>query len=103
MTNHAEALARIRDDLRAWKPPIDGQGFWSPEGGLDWTWPVLLRRLSRLRHLTQRQLAEKAGMVQSHVAKAESGADVRWSTIVRLVEALDCCLSLRVRQNAPFG
>ncbi len=87
MTNHVEVLERIRDDLRAWKPPIDGQGFWSPEGGLEWTWPVLLKRLRRLRHLTQRQLAEKTGMVQSHVAKAESGADVRLSTIVRLTSA----------------
>ena len=101
--NHAAALALLKKDLFNREPVLDAQGFWSPEGGLDWAWPMLLRRLRRRRLLTQRQLAEKAGIVQSHVSKAESGAaDVRLSTIVRLTEALGCRLSLRVRPIVPF-
>lgn len=96
-----DALEQIQERLVR-KPPLDAQGFWSPEGGLDWPWPVLLRRLRLMRGLTQRQLAEKTGLVQSHVAKAESGADVRLSTIARLIDALDCRLALRVRPIKPF-
>ena len=49
-----------------------------------------------MRGLTQRELAEKTGVVQSHVSKAESGSDVRLSTIARLIAVLDCRMSLRV-------
>ena len=89
-------------DMVPHQPPVDTQGFWSPQGSLDWTWPVLLKRLRWMRGLNQRQLAEEAGVAQSHVAKAESGADVRLSTIVRLIAALGCRLSLRVRPIKPF-
>jgi DNA-binding Xre family transcriptional regulator len=97
-----EAWDSLCEDMTPRKPPVDAQGFWSPEGGLDWTWPVLLRRLRLMRGLNQRQLAEEAGIVQSHVAKAESGSDVRLSTIVRLIKALGCRLSLRVQPIKPF-
>lgn len=102
MTNQTNALSLIQDGISARKPQIDGQGFWSPEGGCDWPWPVLLRRLRLMRGLNQRQLAEKAGMVQSHVAKAESGVDVRLSTIERLIAAMECRVSFRVRPITPF-
>lgn len=84
------------------KPPVDEQGYWAPRGAGDWDWPMLLRRLRLMRGLTQVQLAVEAGVVQSHVAKAESGSDVRLSTVQRLIRALGCRLSLRVRPVTPF-
>lgn len=81
---------------------VGAEGFWAPKGGADWSWAVLLKRLRLIRGLNQRQLAGMAGIVQSHVAKAESGSDVRMSTIVRLIAALGCRLSLRVRPIKPF-
>jgi DNA-binding Xre family transcriptional regulator len=81
---------------------FDAEGFWSPDGALDWTCPVLLKRVRLMRGLTQRELAARAQVVQSHVSKAESGCDIRLSTIIRLVDALECRLALRVRPTTPF-
>jgi transcriptional regulator with XRE-family HTH domain len=81
---------------------FDSEGFWTPDGSLDWTCPVLLKRLRLMRRLTQRELAEKADIVQSHISKAESGSDVRLSTMFRIVEALECRLALRVKPITPF-
>lgn len=81
---------------------MSDEEFWPPKGGSDWPWPLLLKRLRLMRGLTQRGLAEEAGIAQSHVAKAESGADVRLSTMNRLIGALGCRLSLRVRPVRPF-
>jgi len=67
-------------DLSPRQPPVDAEGFWTPKGSADWTWPVLLKRLRVMRGLTQKSLAEEAGIVQSHVAKAEAGSEVYWST-----------------------
>lgn len=100
--NHDELAAQIRKDLDSWKPKLDADGLWSPDGGLDWSCAVLLRRLRRLRGLTQRQLAAQAGIVQSHVSKAESGADLHFSMVTRLIEALECRLVLRVLPVKPF-
>lgn len=84
------------------KPPIDEQGYWAPRDAGEWDWWTLQKRLRLMRGVTQRQLAHGAKMVQSHVAKAESGADVRLSTVIRLIGALGCRLSLRVRPVRPF-
>lgn len=81
---------------------VDEQGFWAPKGGADWEPAVLVKRLRVLRGLTQRQLAAQAGVVQSHVSKTESGADIHASTLTRFVEALGCRLVLRVRPVVPF-
>lgn len=42
----------------------------------------------KLANMTQKQLAEKAGVDQSLVARVERGRDVRLSTMRRLYEAL---------------
>ena len=42
----------------------------------------------KLAHLTQRELAERAGVQQSLVARTERGRDVRLSTMRRLYAAL---------------
>lgn len=97
-----EEWDRLCGDMGPRQQPVDAQGFWSPKGGSDWPWPVLLRRLRLVRGVTQSRLAADAGIVQSHVAKAESGSDVRLSTIVRLIGALGCRLSLRVKPVVPF-
>lgn len=102
MGNHDGALEIIQGKLQARKSPIDDGGFWSPEGGSDWPWPVLLKRLRLMRGLSQRQLAERAGVVQSHVAKAEAGADIRMSTLERLIGAMGCRTTVRVRPFEPF-
>jgi len=81
---------------------VDEQGYWTPKGGSDWGPAVLVKRLRLMRGMTQRDLAAKAGVVQSHVSKTEAGADVHASTLTRLVEALGCRLALRVRPVVPF-
>jgi DNA-binding Xre family transcriptional regulator len=81
---------------------FDSDGFWAPDGALDWPAPVLLKRLRLMRGLTQKELAQRAQVVQSHVSKTEAGSDVRLSTMLRLIDALGCRLSLRVRPVTPF-
>lgn len=81
---------------------VDEQGYWVPKGGTGLGPADLVRRLRLMRGLTQRELAVKASVVQSHVSKTEAGADVRASTLTRLVEALGCRLDLRVRPIVPF-
>lgn len=84
------------------KPAIDERGYWTPRGSEDWDWRTLLKRLRLMRGATRRKVALDARMAQSQVAKAESGADVRLSTVTRLIAALGCRLSLRVRPVTPF-
>lgn len=84
------------------RQPLDALGYWSARGVEDWSPQELLRRLRMMRGWTQQQLAEKAGLVQSNVARAESDTDVRWSTIQKLVEAMGCRLELRIRPVVPF-
>lgn len=55
-----------------------------------WPLPVLLRRL-RIRYGLKRfELAAKAGVSPSLVGRAEKGADVRVSTLVKLFGAVGC-------------
>jgi len=50
----------------------------------------LLRTARRRAHLSQRALAERAGVPQSHIARIESGqADPRVSTLRRLLRECD--------------
>lgn len=81
---------------------MDEQGYWAPKGGSDWGPSDLVKRLRLMRGLTQDQLAAQSGVAQSHVSKAERGADVRASTLRRLVEGMGCRLDLRVRPVVPF-
>ncbi len=49
-----------------------------------------IRRLRLRFGLNQRELAQAAGVPASLVCRAESGADVRLSTLRRLFAAVDC-------------
>jgi len=54
----------------------------------------IIERRKELR-LTQKELAEKAGMHQSNISKIESGElDVRLSTLIQLAEAMDTWLKI---------
>lgn len=81
---------------------MDEQGYWAPKGGTDMGPADLVKRLRLMRGLSQRQLAVQAGVKQSHVCRLETGADLRASTLARLVVALGCKLDLRVRPVVPF-
>jgi transcriptional regulator with XRE-family HTH domain len=58
------------------------------------SWPVheCLRRLRLRFGLNRKQLAAKAGVSASLVGRAEKGADVRLSTLIKLYAALGCRL-----------
>ncbi|MBI5208678.1 MAG: helix-turn-helix transcriptional regulator [Elusimicrobia bacterium] len=55
-------------------------------------WPVheCLRRLRIRFGLNRKQLAAKAGVSASLVGRAEKGADIRLSTLVKLYAAFGC-------------
>lgn len=81
---------------------MDEQGYWTPKGATDLPPADLVKRLRLMRGLSQSELAAQAGVVQSQVSRTEAGADVRASTLTRLVEALGCRLDFRVRPVVPF-
>src|SRR5665213_1008210 len=60
------------------------------------SWPAqeCLRRLRLRFHLNRKQLAAKAGVSASLIGRAEKGADVRLSTLVKIYGALGCRLLL---------
>ncbi len=49
-----------------------------------------LRAIRESRTLTQRELAEKAGITHATISRIENGQSARVSTVRKLVEALDC-------------
>jgi transcriptional regulator with XRE-family HTH domain len=60
-------------------------------------------RDERLRKgMTQRQLAERAGVTQPVVSLAERGADMRVSTLQQLAAALDLVPLLVPRRAVPM-
>lgn len=71
----------------------------------EWTVPLsssgtpgdFLRRFRDQLRLTQREVAEKAGVDRSLISKIEADRDVRIATLARLVEALGGRLVLGVR------
>jgi transcriptional regulator with XRE-family HTH domain len=62
---------------------------------------LALRSARAARGLTQRQLADQAGLHQAQVARAESGADLRLSTLLELAHAAGLELFLAPRAVAP--
>lgn len=52
---------------------------------------VVVRRIRNALHMTQAQLAKRAGLPQSHLAKIETGkVDVQLSTLNRILRAMYC-------------
>jgi transcriptional regulator with XRE-family HTH domain len=62
----------------------------TPPEYLYWDVPYALRRLRIRFGLRRWQLAAKAGVSASVVGRAEKGADIRLSTLVRLFAAVGC-------------
>jgi len=57
----------------------------------------IARRRARL-HVSQRELAELCGTTQSAIARLESGRRApRLDTLIRIANALDCELGVRLR------
>ncbi len=63
----------------------------------------ITRNLKEARHrmgLSQRALAQKAGVPQSHISKIEKGeVDLRLSSLIELARALDLELVMAPRKN----
>jgi len=63
-----------------------------------------LRAIRALRHVTQADLAEKAGVSQTAIAEYETGKrDLRADTIRKLCEALGVQVTWRVGDAAISG
>jgi transcriptional regulator with XRE-family HTH domain len=62
----------------------------------------LIRDARKRQGLSQAALGRLAGVPQSHVAKIESGADVRVSTLLRLLAALGLKLEARADLQAAI-
>jgi transcriptional regulator with XRE-family HTH domain len=63
---------------------------------------ALLKAARRKKGLTQRTLAERVGIPQSHLSKIESGAvDLQTSSLIEISRALDLELTLLPRTLLP--
>ena len=60
----------------------------APEEWAQWPLNRCLWYLRKRSHLSQAQLAARAGLPRSHVARIEAGHDVRWATLRRLFSGL---------------
>ena len=61
-----------------------------------------IRAVRRARGLSQRALAESAGMPQSHISKIENvGVDLRLSSLTEIARALGLELTLVPRKSVP--
>lgn len=92
----AERLERIRERLAH----VD------PDQG--WFFAQIAQRVAeqrRARRLSQAELAELTGTTQSAIARLESGGrPPRIDTLLRIAEALDCELEVRLRpRTRPRG
>lgn len=76
----------------------------APKEWVRWTLDRQVWYLRKIADLTQQELACRAGLVQSHVAKVEAGRDVRVSTLRRLYGAMGWELLLLPHpKGVPFG
>ena len=80
------------------RPPANAENsaaITSAQTALGWA----LRDLRRAQGLTQKELAERAGADDTYLSQVEHGRrDIRWSTITRLLQALDLSLDDLVQQ-----
>ncbi len=59
---------------------------------------AVIRRARRAIGWSQRDLAHRAGIGQSHVLRVEQGTDIRLSTLQKLADALDADFIMVPRQ-----
>lgn len=65
--------------------------------------PFVMKVLRRRFRMTQAQLARRAGLHQSHIAKIESGqVDVQLGTLRKIIAALGCDLLLFPKPRRRF-
>ena len=58
---------------------------------------VLIQEARKKKHLTQEQLAVKAGTTKNYISRIENNAsDIRLTTLMRIVNGLDAQLTLTV-------
>jgi predicted DNA-binding mobile mystery protein A len=85
-----KALAELLSsrDQRAWHPPYN-----------DW-----VRILRGYLRMTQTELAQRAGILQSHVVKIESGkGDIQINTLRKVFDALSCHLLIEPLPQKPLS
>lgn len=90
--------AEDREHLR-----VDEDGCWAPPGRDGWGLGETLRRRRELLGLSQGEVSWRSGVDQSDVSRVESGGGVRWLTLLRLAEALECEAVFRLRPKTPLG
>jgi len=62
-----------------------------------------IRHVRRVLHLTQVEVAQGAGIAQSHLARIERGMEPRWDTLMRVFAAMECELILVPKARMPFS
>jgi transcriptional regulator with XRE-family HTH domain len=63
----------------------------------------LLKDLRRRFHISQAELARRAGLHQSHIAQIESGrVDVQLGTLRKILDVLECDLKLISKPRRKF-
>ncbi len=63
---------------------------------------ALLKEARETKGLSQRELAKRSGVPQSHISKIEAnGVDLRVSSLAALAHALDLAITLIPRKAAP--
>jgi len=87
-------LARLGEKARARLAGIEGDGWFFARIADQ----VVAQRTAR--NLSQRELAELVGTTQSAIARLEAGGrPPRIDTLLRIADALDCELTVELRQR----
>jgi DNA-binding Xre family transcriptional regulator len=89
-------LARLGEKARARLARVEGDGWFFARIADQ----VIAQRTAR--NLSQRELAELVGTTQSAIARLEAGGrPPRIDTLLRIADALDCELTVELRQRGP--
>ncbi len=103
----------ISDELKAWKQreesferglvQLDAAGCWAPDGHEKWTIAETIKHLRWTIKIPQSELSWRSEIDQGDVSRIEGGRDALLSTFVRLVEAMECELVVRIRPKRPMA
>jgi hypothetical protein len=92
--------ARQKAEDEAWQK-IE-YGLWSPPDSIAWHPVETLRRFRLTVRLSQSDVAARCGLTQSGVARALESRDPRWSTVLRIADALECGAVMRLQPRRPI-